>query len=854
MARLKKYKIAIALGLLHATYAGAAAPGDIKTFDISSSGISTAINQLEQESGVTIHSPAISQFQTQPLKGRMSVKSALDQLLNGSGYYAQWQGNEATVISTGAGNSGELLSTVRVSGVKNDANNSVLTGTVPVGANGSSDATASEGTRSYAAVRTTMGGKIALKPQEVTQSVSTITKQRMQDQQLDTLTDVLKQTAGVTVLQNSNNNQFAPNYYSRGYLIRNFQIDGGAPISYQGDNNYQTSFTPVFDMSMYDHVDVLRGADGVNTGVGDPGGTLSLQRKRPTNKPMLNLETSYGSWDHRRLSLDASSPLALDDRLKARTVLTHDDTDYFYKTAFARKNMAYLNIEFDATDRTRFNIGGNYTELTGIPWSTGLPRYSNGNDVDFSRNTCFCFKNSQLQNKDYGFFAQFEHHFNDNWSLNGNFNTDTQHSDSTTGSLMFNDGLDPQTGLAPEFTSVSGNKSKVKSEQYSVDLYTNGQFILFNQPQYVTLGFNYQEQTSHTSDEMTSYSYISNLDVRHFGYPDNFLPGSEEFYPSDTLYPSNQRKQIGGYASFRFSPLEWMHFSYGMRYNRYETRQQTVYSDGTQNNLVFSESKLLPPTTAVSFDLTKDMTFYLSYAGIYQSQAQDRTTDGSILKPVEGNTIEAGLKRSDYNGRLQTSLAIYRTKQNNIAVVDSNSIGTVDPNTGVNCCYFPGGAKNESKGVEFQISGAITPRWQADFSYTYNTNEYQASAEQLEQGSSTGTPLVAQAPKHLFKLFTSYQIANTGVTIGGGGRLQSKTVSPDFISDDEGNVSSINLVQPKYALVDLFTNYRIDKTWSMQFNVNNLFDKKYYESVGGITSGNIYGDPRNYSVTVRASF
>ena len=57
--------------------------------------------------------------------------------------------------------------------------------------------------------------------------------------------------------------------------------------------------------------------------------------------------------------------------------------------------------------------------------------------------------------------------------------------------------------------------------------------------------------------------------------------------------------------------------------------------------------------------------------------------------------------------------------------------------------------------------------------------------------------------------------------------------------------------QGRYALVDLFSRYRVNRNLSVQANLNNLFDKTYNIDVGRNT---VYGEPRNISVSASYHF
>lgn len=100
---------------------------------------------------------------------------------------------------------------------------------------------------------------------ETPQSVTVITRQRMDDFNLTSVANVLEQTTGVTVQENDSNRV---NFTSRGFAITNFQMDG-VPTTYSSGNSTMS------DTLIYDRVEVVRGATGLVTGSGDPSATPS---------------------------------------------------------------------------------------------------------------------------------------------------------------------------------------------------------------------------------------------------------------------------------------------------------------------------------------------------------------------------------------------------------------------------------------------------------------------------------------------------------------------------------------------------------------------------------------------------
>jgi outer membrane receptor for ferric coprogen and ferric-rhodotorulic acid len=62
------------------------------------------------------------------------------------------------------------------------------------------------------------------------------------------------------------------------------------------------------------------------------------------------------------------------------------------------------------------------------------------------------------------------------------------------------------------------------------------------------------------------------------------------------------------------------------------------------------------------------------------------------------------------------------------------------------------------------------------------------------------------------------------------------------------------VAQASYAVWNARVGYQFNKNWSAALNVNNLFDKKYYQTIGAPGWGSFYGDPRNATLTLRGRF
>ncbi len=255
------------------------------------------------------------------------------------------------------------------------------------------------------------------------------------------------------------------------------------------------------------------------------------------------------------------------------------------------------------------------------------------------------------------------------------------------------------------------------------------------------------------------------------------------------------------------------------------------------------------------YDLTEQWSTYGSITETYKSQASNRKgpLPGTPLDPITGRSYEVGIKGSLFNERLNTALAFYSIKRNGQASPDP-AYPPTSGDLGSNCCYLDDG-RIVSRGVDIEVSGEIVDGWQILAGYTFNDNENKAASGRY----STVTP------KHLFKLWSTYELKGTlnGLRLGGGVTTQSSNYqkgSARTFNQTTGRYDGPSIpfefTVPGYVLVDLFAQYRLNKHWAATLNVNNIFDKKHYQTVANTnpSAGNFYGEPRNFLASVRYSY
>ncbi|WEK48359.1 MAG: TonB-dependent receptor [Candidatus Andeanibacterium colombiense] len=904
--------------------AGAAKDGQI-AFAIPAGSVGDALRAYADTTGLQlIYNAALDTAGRSPgVEDSLGARDALTRLLAGTGLSFRFV-NGNTVTIEGAGGDGEVVTgAVQVEGVQGspwfggggrDAGVN--------GMNGSRDITATEGTGSFTSGALTIGSKVPQALKDVPQSISVLTSERLEQQNVTDFADAMRQLPGVTLVQGTSSIENI--FYSRGYEIKSIQVDGGAPLATALASGAAFGFYPQIDMSIYDHVELLRGAQGQFGSYGDPGGTVNLVRKKPLDHAQFAVEAQAGSWQNYRLVADATSPLALDGKLRGRLVMTYQDNRYFYQTAKDNKTLIYGIAELDLTPTTLITAGINYTRQNSLPWFGGLPRYLTGGDLELPRSTSLALPWNRWEFDTTELFGSIEQKFGQDWTLKLNL---TDNRQSSTRKIGYSSGaVDPATHTGPY---LSGTYNNYASKQFSAEATLIGAIELFGQRQEVTIGVN---RVKSDGDGLTNYSQLISATAAspyqpYPGGPVYCTSGGAcpvgsihssppvdvfAFDPRNPLYteprnpliyyrfPKLGQTQTGAYINLRLTAFGRLHLTTGLHWSRYEYENEYEYlctattgsCAGKQIGDVYYSSPYIrygandfswPPPINLSFDVTKSLTVYAGYTDIYQSQGSLLGHDHSPMPPVTGSNWEGGLKWAAANGKLNLSLAGYQIRQKGFATLDPpDGSEYEDLGNGIECCFVADKeATQVSKGIDFEATGEIVRGWQVSASYTYNENRY----EGISYATQEGTPLVSIQPKHLYKLWMSYDFGAagreglfSGLTLSGGVNGQSSAFyagtvcktdfivtsstsgiqsCPGKIIDDVYVPGSVDyaFTVPGHAVVSARIDYRFSGTWSAALNLDNIFDKVYYQTVGSSPSGgNWYGTPRSFTATLRAKW
>jgi len=660
---------------------------------------------------------------------------------------------------------------------------------------------------------------LGLTVQETPQSVSIMTAQRILDQNLISVKDIIVNSVGVSA---NEVDDVRNSFYARGFQIRNTQVDGVPAAWTLAGGNGETSI----DVSIYERVEIVRGATGLLSGAGDPSASVNLVRKHADATDLTGyVNASIGSWNTWRLSADIGGAVTSDGRIRARLVGRYEEGESYIDIQDKQKWVLYGVVDADLTDTTLVRVGMSHqdTKPQGATWGALPTFYTDGTTTDLPRSQTTAADWTYWNTTNQSIFATVRQEFGDRWNLTVNYNRMKNTGDTQL--LYLYGGVDKDTGTI-QYTNPY--KSKGESIQNSFDAQLKGEVALFGRDHEVVLGALHSVLKRHTDNYVAPSPWLADLPlIGEVG-----VPYPEPVWGTDAVRNEQERiKQTGYYGALRLNVADPLKVILGGRLASWE--QQGFAWSGTSD---YGDDNVFIPYVGALYDITPNHRLYASYTRIFQPQnLYDR--DRQLLDPLDGNAYEIGLKSSFFGDALQTSIALFRIEQDNVGQIDGPEIIV----NGQAFQPYRAAQGVVSKGFEVEATGQPLPGWNLNASYS-----------QFKAEDSEGIAANTEQPRKLLKIFTTYDLpgALEGLTIGGGINYRSKSYSD---GDNPYTAAPFRFQQDGYTLVSLMARYAVSEQLQLQANVENLFDKKYYSQIGSFSQYR-YGAPRNFTIGANYKF
>jgi outer membrane receptor for ferric coprogen and ferric-rhodotorulic acid len=641
---------------------------------------------------------------------------------------------------------------------------------------------------------------------ETPQSISVVTSEQMESFGADSLNDALNLATGINVEEWETNRT---NYMARGFDIKNTQVDGvGLP------NNWGI-VTGAMDSFGFEKLEVIRGANGLLTGVGNASGTINYVRKRPTNERQGMISLEGGSYDRRRIEADYSTPFTQDGSWAGRIVVASEEQDSWVRGLENDRTYVFGVVDGQIGERSMLTLGASRQDANtdGNMWGALVLAYDDGTQAEFPTNASTAQDWTFWDTINQTAFAEYTYELSSDWRLRVSYNYRAFEEESKLFFAYSMTGVDRETGLG-----LVGNPGSYPGEEeaHLMDVTVSGDFELFDRAHEAIFGVSYSTGESELDWRPVPEDDPSWGALPAFPYEGNSIP--EPAWGARQEYSRTNQRLRRVYGATRISITDRLTSILGFNWAEYQR-------DGNQLGVPFDQTEReLSPYAGITYAFSDDLLAYASYSDIYQPQDYYDIND-RYLDPSKGVNYEIGLKAQWLDQRLLTTLAWFNAKQENLGTfVGLNDHGN----------YYYEGVDIESEGFEVEVVGRINEYLDLVFGFT-----------SLELKDEQNADIYEWVPRRTVNLALTTKVPGLpALRLGVNGKWQS-----DISKVDE--YTGVRIRQDSYARLNAFAKWDITEQMDLRVNANNITDEKYITSLYQI---GFYGAPRNYSVSVGYRF
>ena len=653
---------------------------------------------------------------------------------------------------------------------------------------------------SYEAAAISSATRTATPLNDVTQSVTVVTRQLVKDQLMTSIGDVVRYVPGVTYHQGENNRD---QIVMRGNSSSaDFFVDG-----VRDDVQYYR------DLYNLERVEALKGPNAMIFGRGGGGGVINRVLKQAEFRPLRSVDVQLGEYGNRRLTADFNQRVS--DTLAVRLNGVFENSDSFRDHVDLERGGLSPTLTFTPDSRTRITTGYEYLRDTrvadrGISSFAGLP-------LDIDPTTYFGNPaDSHVRARVHVGWLAAERRMGpavlrERFSF-GNYDRFYQN-------------------FVPG--AVSSDETLVTLTAYNNDTYRRN---LFSQTD-VT----YARATGpleHTFLAGVELGHQDTDNFRNTGFFNNDVTSIRVPVANPTIdTPATFRQNATDadnhvvanvaavFAQDQVEVSRHLHVIGGVRFDRFDLH----YHNNRNGDDLTRVDNLVAPRAGIVYKPIPPVSLYGSYSISYLPSSGDQfsslTTITQQVKSEKFNNYEVGVKW-DPRAALSMTGAVYRLDRTNTRATDPN-----DPTRIVQT------GSQRTNGFELGVNGRVAPEWSIAGGYAYQDALVTSATVSARAGAEVG-----QVPHHTFALWNNYDFGRRF-----GGALGVIHRSSMYAAIDN------TVTLPGYTRADVALFVPFTQHWRLQANVENLFNTDYF--VNADSNTNISpGWPRVVRIALRAIF
>ncbi|HEY8354404.1 MAG TPA: TonB-dependent siderophore receptor [Methylophilaceae bacterium] len=645
-------------------------------------------------------------------------------------------------------------------------------------------------------------GKFTAPLIDTPKSVTVINEKVIKDTGATSFQDALRTTSGITF----GTGEGGGAAFSDRPFIRGF--DSQSSIFVDGLRDLGSQQRETFAV---EQIEVLKGPSGAYEGRGSAGGSINIVTKKAQAGDFTNGSVSLGTDKYRRVTIDGNYQLG--DNAAIRLVGMVHDADVPGRDSVDVKRWGFApSLTLGLDTPTSATISWYHYETDDMP-DRGHPYKDNtgatkSKPLRVDRDNFYGLKNRDYQETqaDIGTF-EIRHAFNDNVEIKNTLRYGETSNEYVTTRVLPN-AADQAANRAPR--QGQARKTETTSVANLTDL--SFSFETGSIRHKVNTGVEFSREET----DQFAATFLGGTGANQNGGPignllnpdpnDPWL-GSVSFSGRPTTTTKSVSKSVYVFDSMDLSE-KWI-LNAGIRYDKFDVENNTAKTDHGFFNY----------QAGIVYKLQPNASIYASYATsstpVGLGNGDGNHENGNVLdptredlKPERTRSFEIGTKWDVLEG-LSLTAAAFHTVKTDARVLMADS-------------HYENAGEFVINGFELGASGKITPKWDIFAGYTYLDSEqkkvgaWDGGYTDLGSAANKGNEMPGIA-KNSLSIWTTYQLLPK-LKVGGGAFYMDKVWA------NPGN----DLYVPSYVRWDAMAAYEIDPRFSLQLNIQNLTDERYY--------------------------
>ena len=655
-------------------------------------------------------------------------------------------------------------------------------------------------------------GKMPVAAKDVPQSLTVVNDKLIHDQGKDSFKSALENVIGIT-FEAGEGGRVGDNIRLRGFSAAgDIYLDGVRDIAQYNRDTFN-----------YDRVEVLRGAASMLFGRGSTGGVVNQVSKQPRLITEHEVNATVGTNNYVRLQGDFNFKLEGDAALRVNAMTTDSDGRGDNAGAESHRRGLALDYRYGIGTANEFQISLYHLHYNdkpdwGFAWLNGRPapsptnKYWYGLDTDFQNDKADVVTLAHTHRWADG--SSLKTSLRDGYYSRAMWATQSSFASGTT---IAN--LNDNTVVNRRTNAKSGEEHHTFLQS---DYLTTTQW--FGRKNSLLIGAEYARERSSRS---TYPNLVAAKPPTTVGNPSSAGIGGDL---TERVATQFEASTLGLYVQDTIDITPYWKLVGGLRLDKFQGDFDRTGNTAPNNTPLSRSDSLLSKRLGVMYQPNEEVSYYAAYGtsfntsgDLYQFDPQSANT-----APESSRNYEIGAKWELMGGDLSLRTALARTEKFNERNTDIDT---------ANNAYLLSG-KRHTNALEFEVAGRITPQWDVFAGVGFLKAVIDKTGSAAEVGQNPGL-----SPSRQANLFTTYRISDSW-RVGGGITAVSQ-------NKPAGSVTSSNRA-PGYAKADALVEYKINQNNTLKLNVDNLFDKVYYNTLyRGFAAP---GDERSVRVTLTAKF